>query len=359
MGLRQRLSAVLFLSAGLWWFPGEKIAAAQTGPARSETIALFTQLDRNGDGFLTAEEVGREKGSYFRRLLRLGDANGDERLSRDEFLTAAGKKLAPADAGGRPGFGSAGGPGRFGGLSFDRLDRNRDGRLSTDEIPAPLRPRLQAAMKQLNVKELRREDFDRVLRTALRGRLPFSREAFNRLDRNRDGKLTLQEIPERVRDRFRPLFDRLKKEGLTFDEIAAAVRMNGAGGDFRRRSDIIFRRLDTNRDGKLTLAEIKEEGPKRFLRFLLQRSGKGAEGHLTKEEFADLLQKQQAAREALVRGFMRRLDKNRDGVISRDEADGKLKENFDRIDRNQNGRLEPAELANARGISGRFRRQKP
>ncbi|RPI83148.1 MAG: hypothetical protein EHM42_08710, partial [Planctomycetaceae bacterium] len=44
---------------------------------------------------------------------------------------------------------------------------------------------------------------------------------------------------------------------------------------------------------------------------------------------------------------LRKLDSNGDGKISRDEAKGRLRENFDRIDSNSNGYLEPAEMRKA------------
>ncbi|HLW64008.1 MAG TPA: hypothetical protein VKS79_01735, partial [Gemmataceae bacterium] len=48
--------------------------------------------------------------------------------------------------------------------------------------------------------------------------------------------------------------------------------------------------------------------------------------------------------EALVDSILERMDKNKDGKISRDEAQGRIKENFDRIDTNKDGFLDREEL---------------
>jgi len=48
--------------------------------------------------------------------------------------------------------------------------------------------------------------------------------------------------------------------------------------------------------------------------------------------------------EALVQSILDRMDKNKDGKISRDEAQGQIKENFDKIDLNKDGFLDKEEL---------------
>jgi len=48
--------------------------------------------------------------------------------------------------------------------------------------------------------------------------------------------------------------------------------------------------------------------------------------------------------EAIVQSIFDRMDKNKDGKISRDEAQGRIKDNFDRIDTNKDGYLDKEEL---------------
>src|SRR5438132_11604781 len=48
--------------------------------------------------------------------------------------------------------------------------------------------------------------------------------------------------------------------------------------------------------------------------------------------------------EMMVDQILQRMDKNKDGKISKSEAEGRIAENFDRIDTNKDGFLDRAEL---------------
>ncbi|MFN9375135.1 MAG: hypothetical protein ACK6D3_24945, partial [Planctomycetaceae bacterium] len=50
---------------------------------------LFAQLDKNGDGKLTADEVGEEYKAAFEQMLRRVDKDGDRVLTRSELLIAS------------------------------------------------------------------------------------------------------------------------------------------------------------------------------------------------------------------------------------------------------------------------------
>lgn len=100
-------------------------------PARMNP--LFAALDANGDGVIDADEIKRAP-----ELLKKLDRNGDGRLSEDEVRPAFGRG-GPGAPGG-PG-GGRGGPGG-GGQNVDEIvarllqfDRNGDGKLSKDELP--------------------------------------------------------------------------------------------------------------------------------------------------------------------------------------------------------------------------------
>lgn len=265
--------------------------------AESTPADIFKALDKNSDGKLTAAEVGKEKAAYFKRLLRIGDADKDGRLTLQEFKAAVDKKYTPSNSG--------------------PTDGRRPG-----------------------------------------GRQPirFSRDAFNRLDRNSDGKLTMQELPQTLKARFKPLFDRTKKTELTYDEIVRIISRRPSQ-NFRRNIDALFTRLDVNKDGKLTVAEQTEARYKPYLTFLLRNAGKKPGDALTKQEFVTVVQKQAAADGARVRAALKQFDKNSDGVITKDEATGRLKQFFTRFDRNRNGKLEPGELAIALRFRGAKKKQ--
>lgn len=81
---------------------------------RALQIARWPRIDRNGDGYLTLEDFPRFAEGRARRLLAgiaALDANGDGRISRDEFVNG------PAPL-------------------FHRADRNADGVLTRPELEA-------------------------------------------------------------------------------------------------------------------------------------------------------------------------------------------------------------------------------
>jgi Ca2+-binding EF-hand superfamily protein len=79
-------------------------------------------------------------------------------------------------------------------------------------------------------------------------------------DRNKDGKLVLDEVPERAREGVRAIMERLNKKELSRDEfVQASGRFGGGGGGaFMRDPEGTFKRLDANNDGKVTVDEAPE-----------------------------------------------------------------------------------------------------
>lgn len=284
---------------------------------------LFKQLDKNSDGKLVADEIPEKQSRFFERLVRIGDADENGELSQAEFSKATSEN---ADAPARNLNGN--GPGRRPGVSASR-------------------------------------QFDPV-------------EFFKRLDRNGDGKVAKSELPDQFAQRLAPAFEKLGKDEITLEEFQKlrqqfeknGSRMQGGRpGQFGNPSEM-FGRLDTNSDGKLTIDEVPEQG-RRIVAGILERSGKGRDGSLSKKEFQSAIERfnrerngqnsvgrnnQPAKRDGEMKrpqqsdrpqnsgpAFFRILDVNRDGRLSHDEL-AKAVKLIDRLDQNRDGSLDGREL---------------
>jgi len=275
---------------------------------------LFGKLDKNGDGKLVAGEVPEAQSRFFDRLVRLGDADKNGELTKSEFEKATSET---ADA---PPTSRTDGAGRRPGNAQSR----------------------QAGAEAL----------------------------FKRFDKNGDGKVAKSELPDAFAQRFSPAFKSLGKDEITlkeFQELRQKAERNGSGQPGGRpgqgqqpKPAEMFKRLDTNGDGKLTIAEAPEQG-KRMVAAILERSGKGRDGSLTLKEFeeaaANFARSQQGMRPGQSDrpsdggggpAFLRILDANHDGRLSRDEL-AKAVTLLDRLDRNKDGTLDARELFGSPG----------
>lgn len=347
-----------------------------TAAAQSEEKAkdLFKTLDANNDGKLTAGEVSEDQKRFFDRLLRVGDSDENGELTRAEFekATSRNTEAAPSPSDRRP---ESGQPGR------------RPGQPGSDRTRNP-------------------------------------EEMFKRLDRNKDGKLTLDEVPEAFRNRIKPLFDRVGKDAITVDDLkklgGSPDRRPGTGsnrpdgrrpgdsprpgqpnrpGDSQRRGagPAFFRELDQNKDGALSKAELERaamllgkldrNGNEKLELSELFGFGDGGPGRPRPDGArrpGDRPQRPGSDRpgttdrprrpgetpgrpenassekrpaggnsQARLQQNFNRIDRNKDGFLSREEAPEKLKENFDRVDKNGDGKVSVDEI---RALYDRSRR---
>jgi Ca2+-binding EF-hand superfamily protein len=276
--------------------------------AAPEPAAIFKQLDKNGDGKIEKDEVPENQRRFFERVLRTGDKDDSGSLTVEEFV-AGSKDTERRDAAG-PGFGGGGRPNP--GEMFERMDTNKDGKIQKSEVPEPALRFIGPIFERAGKDELTKADFEEFGRQMMRerggpgggpgggqgGPMGDPGQMFDRMDANQDGKLAKDEVPEPAKRFLGPLFERLGKDEITKAEFEeAGRRMREAGGrpgdggrpnpeEMKARGEEMFKRLDKNSDGKLTLDEAPEEGKAR-LEAMFERLGKGKDGSVSKDEFLE------------------------------------------------------------------------
>ncbi len=162
-------------------------AAGGGPPWQSE---LFKLIEPNSDGKITKEEIIAVHDKL--------DSDGDGAITRNELLKHIG------NAGQATGQARNGRNGRPSALTlFTQFDSNKNGKLSKDEVPAPVWRHLQAADGDKD-GVVTKDEFANSQRTqgaAGRGRpagVPLEELAtklFKQFDANRDGKLAKDELP--------------------------------------------------------------------------------------------------------------------------------------------------------------------
>lgn len=210
---------------------------------------FFKRLDANGDGQVSIDEVPEERREGFKRLIERGDKDGDESLSKQEFAQAfaggaPGKARPESKEGKRPE--GRPDPARF----FVRMDANKDGKVTLDEAPEPLRPRIE--------QMIRRADTDGDMAVTLD-----ELRAAGPPKQRPDGAKPPKGKPEQTRAK-RP------EGGKTGDGASPrmglflaldADRDGQLSDDEISRASKVIRKLDADGDGNVTLQEMVAARP--------------------------------------------------------------------------------------------------
>lgn len=160
-----------------------------SGATPDELTAQLMALDRNGDGVLTRDEVPDRLQSLFARA----DANHDGKLTPDEIRQSAAHTGGPSGRRGGPG--SAGMNMRLDPVLF-ALDANHDGILSAAEI--------RNSSNALRALDRNHDGIIEATEMPVRQQTPEERadHLLEEWDTNKDGKLSLDELPDGLRARF-------------------------------------------------------------------------------------------------------------------------------------------------------------
>ncbi len=259
----------------------------------------MSQIDKDGDKAISKEEAGER----WERLSKL-DTDNDGKVTGQELMAArqGGKGREPGNGApgkGRPGQGGKGDPGEF----LKRMDKNNDGGVTADEVPEQFWARLSKADSnndgKVTFEEAKANAPERAGGPGGERPRPGSGEMFKTADKNEDGKISKDEVPEQAWARL----GKLDKDGdgaVSRDEIAAMAGGAGRGGDSKGGSKgkgkggqqggpgAIFGKMDKNGDDKLSKDEVPDE-----MWAKLRNADEDADGTVSKKELEKSYQRRQ------------------------------------------------------------------
>ncbi len=225
------------------------------------------------------------------------------------------------------------------------LDANHDGKLALDEIKAQ-EDRVVALADVNGDGALSADEFRRRGTMLMRLR---AFTLFDLADANGDGKLTVDEV-QAPSERWFKRYDKNNDGFLEADELAGQLGAppraeNDGHARPSRHATRFVRFLDTDQDGKVSLAEIKGEEARIF-----HYGDANGDNALSPDEFRRAGMLFMRLRAATLFDL---LDANGDGTLTKDEIQAPSERWFARYDSNKDGFLDPDELAQLKGPRGR------
>lgn len=252
---------------------------------RNTHLALFAALTSITAAAAVAQQIdGSSK--FFSHMLQKWDANGDGKISLDEYLAAAG-------------------------AHFQQIDTQNKGAVTADQIAnsPKAHERIERRAEGL-VKHLDKAGNGYVTQDEF---VAAAKTRFAKLDRNGDGKLTPDEL---------------------------STRRDGKAASPKRAqfAEHRFDQLDSNHDGVVTLKEYTAAAVAKFKELDIAGTGR-----VTADEIANSPKAHERA-ERMAQHLAKHLDTNGDGVVSRDEFLAAARQRFAKLDANGDGFVSADEI---------------
>ena len=310
-----------------------------------DSASLFKGLDANADGQATLEEAGDAHALLFRRLLRTGDDDGDGQLTQNEFAAAlepvrAAKAVVEKQGSRLPGADALL-------VVLAKMDADGDRRLEAEEIPEGYQAVFQQMLGPADANKDGRLDAREIARGGPRLSIMATRAA---MQKRIDVAAELAKLPP--------------EQLASMEQMGGYGRPGPMMAD-PQQAEAMFARLDANGDDRLSADEAPGPLADRFEQ-MLARGDRDGDKQLSKNEFLQSARRlaefqgnrpDPATSRRMVRQLLDRFDADGDSALGVKEVPRRVAENFDRIDADANGRLEGGELNQLAANMNRARRR--